>query len=237
MGNWYTNIYCMLVGSLRFIESMSPIRSFVHWQQFLLKLTNKKWVLNVASVKLMYGAMHRVLVVAGLILRAFGIKKKWIVLLAELVEEDLGIDRAFPRLFHALEEVKHGCSQRIWTGQRYHQWTLLKQITCISELDFKTQTRAYLLLAIKLFKKSEWESFVNLHCHLLPVKKQFSWVFFQRFQFYFLKHVWALKWVNEVPKISSALNDFFLIKHHLFDKCNKYDGDNPCLNDTFKRKV
>lgn len=46
------------------------------------------------------------------------------LLLAELVEEDLGIDRAFPWFFHALEEEKHGRSQGLWTGQRYGQWTL-----------------------------------------------------------------------------------------------------------------
>lgn len=46
------------------------------------------------------------------------------LLLAELVEEDLGIDRALSWFFHALEEQKHGRSQGLWTGQRYCQWTL-----------------------------------------------------------------------------------------------------------------
>lgn len=50
--------------------------------------------------------------------------KKGALLLAELVEEDLGIERAFPWFFHALEEEKHGRSQGLWTGQRYCQWTL-----------------------------------------------------------------------------------------------------------------
>lgn len=51
-------------------------------------------------------------------------KKKKILLLAELVEEDLGIERAFPWFFHALEEEKHGCSQGLRTGQHHCQWTL-----------------------------------------------------------------------------------------------------------------
>lgn len=46
------------------------------------------------------------------------------LLLAELVEEDLGIERAFPWFFHVLEEEEHGSSQGLWTGQCYCQWTL-----------------------------------------------------------------------------------------------------------------
>lgn len=45
--------------------------------------------------------------------------KNSVLLLAELVKEDLGIERAFRWFFHALEEEKHGCSQGLWTGQRY----------------------------------------------------------------------------------------------------------------------
>lgn len=50
--------------------------------------------------------------------------KSSVLLLAELVEKDLGIDRSFPWFFHALEEEKHGRSQGLWTGQCYCQWTL-----------------------------------------------------------------------------------------------------------------
>ena len=46
------------------------------------------------------------------------------LLLAELVEEDLGIDRAFPWVLHALEEEKHGRRQGLWAGQHYCQRTL-----------------------------------------------------------------------------------------------------------------
>lgn len=46
------------------------------------------------------------------------------LLLAELVEEDFGVDWAFPWFFHALEEEKHGRSQGLWTRQRNCQWTL-----------------------------------------------------------------------------------------------------------------
>ena len=46
------------------------------------------------------------------------------LLLAELVEEDFWIDRAFPWFFHALQEEEHGCSQRLWTRQRNCHRTL-----------------------------------------------------------------------------------------------------------------
>lgn len=46
------------------------------------------------------------------------------LLLAELVEEDFGIEWPFPWFFHALEEEKHGRSQGLWTVQRYGQWIL-----------------------------------------------------------------------------------------------------------------
>lgn len=41
------------------------------------------------------------------------------LLLAELVEEDFGIDTAFPWILHVVEEGKHGGSQGFWTGQHY----------------------------------------------------------------------------------------------------------------------
>lgn len=50
--------------------------------------------------------------------------KKGVLLLAELVEEDLGVEWALPWFFHVLEEEKHGGSQGLWTGQCYCQWTL-----------------------------------------------------------------------------------------------------------------
>lgn len=46
---------------------------------------------------------------------AAGMKCKTL-LLTELVEEDLGIDRAFPWLFHVLEEDEEGCCEGVWTG-------------------------------------------------------------------------------------------------------------------------
>ncbi len=51
-------------------------------------------------------------------------KKNSALLLTELVEEDLGIERAFPWFFHALKEEKHGRSQGLWTWQCYCQRTL-----------------------------------------------------------------------------------------------------------------
>lgn len=79
---------------------------------------------------------HGVLAVSQLYVRIiWNTHCRWNVLLAELVEEDLWIERAFPWLFHALEEEKQGGSQGLWAGQRYHQGTLedvekiLKQIT------------------------------------------------------------------------------------------------------------
>lgn len=57
------------------------------------------------------------------------VMKSTALLLAELVEEDLGIDRAFPRFLHVVKEEKHGRSQRLRTGQRYRQRTLRYQET------------------------------------------------------------------------------------------------------------
>lgn len=51
-----------------------------------------------------------------------GMKKT--ILLAELVEEEFGIDWAFAWFFHVQKEEKHGCSQRFWTGECYRQWAL-----------------------------------------------------------------------------------------------------------------
>lgn len=43
--------------------------------------------------------------------------KKSIVLLTELVEEEFGIEWPFAWFFHVQKEEKHGCRQRLWTGE------------------------------------------------------------------------------------------------------------------------
>lgn len=47
-----------------------------------------------------------------------------VLLLAELIEEDFGVERAFALFLHALEEEEHGGGERLWTGQSYCQWIL-----------------------------------------------------------------------------------------------------------------
>ena len=48
----------------------------------------------------------------------------WDLLLAQLVEEDLGADRSFPGLLHGVKEEEHGRRQGLWAGQRHRQQTL-----------------------------------------------------------------------------------------------------------------
>jgi len=46
------------------------------------------------------------------------------LLLAQLVEQDLGADGALARLLHGVEEEEHGRRQRLRAGQSHRQQTL-----------------------------------------------------------------------------------------------------------------